>query len=77
MNYVAKFFSSYYEFQDLCSRRTIGNAKEIDGLYYLVKDPIKSRQAQVVSNDVFPSSIEHQIMLWHRRLGHPNFSYLK
>ena len=63
MNCVAKIFPSYYEFQDLCSRRTIGSAKEIDGLYYLVEDPIKSIQAQVASNDVFSFSIEHQIML--------------
>ena len=77
MNCVAKIFPSNYEFQDLCSRRTIGSAKEIDGLYYLVEDPIKSIQAQVASNDVFSFSIEHQIMLWRRRLGHPSFSYLK
>ena len=63
MNGVAKIFPSYYEFQDLCLRRTIGSAKEIDGLYYLAEDPIKSIQAQVASHDAFSSSIEHQIML--------------
>ena len=43
MNCVAKFFPSYCEFQDLCLGKTIGSAKEIDELYYLVEDPIKSR----------------------------------
>ena len=63
MDCVAKFFPSYCEFQDLCSGRTIDSAKEIDGFYYLIEDPIIVRQAQVASNDVFSSSIEHQIML--------------
>ena len=51
MNCVTKFLSSYC--QNLCSRMTIGSAKEIDGLYYFVGDPIKNRQAQVTSNNVF------------------------
>ena len=55
----------------------IGSTKEIGGLYYLVEDPIKSRQAQVARNNVFSSSAEHQIMVWNCRLGHSSFSYLK
>ena len=69
------FFPSYCESQDLFSRRTIGSAKEINGLCYLPVNTIKMRQAQIASNNVFSSSIEHQMILWHNRLGHPSFSY--
>ena len=32
---VAKFFPTWAEFQDLSSGKTIGSAKECEGLYYL------------------------------------------
>ena len=77
MNCVAKFFPFGCEFQNLLSERTIGNAKECDGLYFLEdKQVILNKQAQALSGESVSDFISNQIMLWHNRLSHPNFSYL-
>ena len=73
-NCVAKFFPSYYEFQDLVSGKTIGSAREIKGLYYFDDGAIRVEQVQVAKK--VPSVLD-EIRLWHWRLGHPNFPYLK
>lgn len=70
LNCVTKFLPSLCEFQDLDSGKKIGNAKECAGLYLLwVED--KFRACAVSRNK------ESHVMLWHYRLGHPNFMYLK
>ena len=79
---VTNFFPTYCEFQDLESGRTIGNDKECEGLY-LLKVPINlGKQTQNANSVSVPSSSnsssnKNSIMLWHYRLGHPNFLYLK
>ena len=51
----------------------IGNVKEYEGLYYLeTKGSVKGHA--LVSQCKFVSS---KIMLWHYKLSHPNFQYLK
>ena len=72
-NCVAKFFPSYYEFQDLGSGKTIGNAGEIKGLYYFDDGAIREEQVQVAKK---VSSVSDEIRLWHWCLRHPNFPYL-
>ena len=63
-------------FQILGSGKMIGSAEECDGLYLLqVKDSNKKPKAN--SCVAIPSKSEESIMLWHYRLGHPNFMYLK
>ncbi|RVW98013.1 Retrovirus-related Pol polyprotein from transposon TNT 1-94 [Vitis vinifera] len=50
---VAKFFPSYCEFQDWHLGRTIGGAKECDGLYYLEDHkPVVNKQAQVLRQSI-------------------------
>ena len=73
-NCVAKFFPSYCEFQELGSGKTIGSAREIKGLYYFDNGAIREEQVQVAKKVHFVSD---EIRLWHWRLGHPNYPYLK
>ncbi|URE06181.1 Retrotransposon protein, partial [Musa troglodytarum] len=63
---VAKFFSFHYEFQDLDLGRTIGSAKESEGLYYVGQDFTWNGQAYlIIISDIF--SISSEIILWHYR----------
>ena len=55
----------------------IGSAKEKDGLYYFDDGPDSSRQYQSTCLNSFSVSKDSDIMLWHYRLGHPSFQYLK
>ena len=71
----AHFFECSYVFQDLTSRKTIDNAREHEGQYYFEKEAELNKQAQIVSCESL--SREQEIILWHRRLGHPSFSYLQ
>ena len=72
---LVKFFS-YCEFQDLSSGKTIGNAEEKRGLYYIsmLGHSLESRSHIRSSLSTISDS---KIMLWHQRLGHPSFDYLK
>ncbi|KAG8479954.1 hypothetical protein CXB51_025047 [Gossypium anomalum] len=56
--------------QEQESGKMIGTAKVDDGLYVWNKN--SSQEGMALS-----TSKEDSIMLWHRRLGHPNFMYLK
>ena len=71
------FFSydSHYEFQDQNSRKKIGSAKLIDGLYYF-DGVFSNKRAQGLSS-VSSLSIYKQITFWRLRLVHPSFLYLK
>ena len=55
----------------------IGNAREYGGLYYFDDGNSMFQQQKISNLKVCFSSTDDTIMLWHRRLGHPNFLYLK
>ena len=55
----------------------IGSVRMPDGLYYFDNNFLKGGQAQVASSSVISILVEDEIMVWHNRLGHPCFSYLK
>ena len=84
-NCIAKCFSTHCEFQELYSGRMIRNAKKSVGLYLLDTKTSLERQTQLASCNYVHALISHSnkdsvldpIMLWHFRLGHLSFSYLK
>ena len=69
------FDESWFTFQDLNSRMTIGNSKEWDGLYYLEGSNRRKREANKAL--VSSHSNNEDVLLWHQRLGHPSFDYMK
>lgn len=69
---VANFFFNMCLIQQLPSGRMIGNAELIDGLYVWRDGDSKNKQTTA-----FSVSSNNDVLLWHKRLGHPNFRYLK
>lgn len=75
LNSVAKFFSLCCEFKDLHLRKMIGNAKEKEGLYYLLETSSVKKQALTLGSEYF--STFNKILLWHNNLGQPSVSHLR
>ncbi|CAN1766567.1 Retrovirus-related Pol polyprotein from transposon TNT 1-94 [Linum perenne] len=75
-NCIAVFYPFHCEIQDLSSRRVIGSCKLKDGLYYLDSRDFGAEKCQGLA---CTSSIPAygRIMLYHSRLGHPSFPYLR
>ena len=62
--------------QDLSSKKTIGSAKEHEGLYYFDEIDVLGQSSPTVCNSTsYPKDSE--LLLWHKRMGHPTFQYLK
>lgn len=69
--------SSSCQFQERSSRRTIGSARVHDEPYFFDDENQESRQGLVYDVASVLISSTKEIILWHHRLGHPNFSSLK
>ena len=54
----------------------IDGARMINGLYYF-EDTLPSNKIAQGLSSISSLSVRDQIMVWHCRLGHPSFSYLK
>ena len=77
LDYSVQFLPSHCEFQEVTSGNRIGSAKELGGLYYFEDDNFENKQAFTASCASSSLFRKNEIMLWHFRLGHPNFQYLK
>ncbi|KAK3006499.1 hypothetical protein RJ639_017038 [Escallonia herrerae] len=76
---VVIFWPNFCVFKDIRTRQTIGCGVKRGKLYYLdlvSKSLDKLRQALMV-NDSEGEMRKSKIWLWHRRLGHASFGYLK
>ncbi|KAK8951274.1 hypothetical protein KSP39_PZI003194 [Platanthera zijinensis] len=73
LNCVVLIYSTFCLFQDILSKEIIGRGTRRGGLYYL--DDFSPGKANYMHHQT--SNQERQIWLWHRRLGHPSFSYLR
>ena len=71
LNCCVTFYPSHCVFQDLIMRRTIGSGREERGLYIL------DEGEKMANNTVVSKNKAEDLILWHRRLGHPSFSLLK
>jgi hypothetical protein len=71
LNCVVLIYSHFCLLQDILTKEIIGRGTKRGGLYYV--DDVSTGHVFHVRSD----GRERQIQLWHQRLGHPNFSYLK
>ncbi|KAK3012380.1 hypothetical protein RJ639_012737 [Escallonia herrerae] len=76
---VVIFWTNFCVFKDIRTRQTIGCGVRREKLYYLdlvSKSSDKLHQALMV-NDSEGEMRKSKTWLWHRRLGHASFGYLK
>jgi hypothetical protein len=79
-NCQTNFFRTHCVFQDLNSGKMIGSAKESGGLYYFdigSESQSPSKPISINFESFFALNNDDNVMLWHLRLGHPSFRYLK
>ena len=73
LNCVVVMYSTFYLLQNILTKEIIGRGTKREGLYYV--DDFSSGRANHMHHTV--SNKKRHIWLWHHRLGHPSFGYLK
>jgi transposase InsO family protein len=73
LNCVAHIFPNYCVFHDLLTKEIVGHGTKRSGLYYL--DNLET--GKLYSTRGYEEGKREEIILWHRRLGHPSFGYLE
>ena len=73
LDYVVLMFPTFYLLQDIQTWAMIGRGTKRRGLYYM--DDVSASRVNHVSSG--HNNKNKTIWLWHRRLGHASFGYLK
>ena len=73
LNCVVLIYLTFYLLQDILTKEIIGHGTKKGELYYM--DDLSVGQAHHVHH--YSNIKEQQIWLWHRRLGHLSFGYIK
>ena len=72
LNCSLTFFPSHCVIQDQATGKMIGHAKEQGGLYFL-----EAMGGNGTISSMACSLKESDILIWHKRLGHPSFSTMQ
>lgn len=73
MNCVSLMYPTFYIFQDILTKEIIGHGTKKERLYYM--NDFSSCRVNNVCHSF--NAKEKPIWLWHYRLGHPLFGYMK
>jgi len=71
LNCVVLMFPTFCLLQDILTKEIIGRGTERGGLYYV--DEVAHKGYAMLAHE----TIIRKLWLWHRRLSHPSFGYLK
>ncbi|XP_022030400.1 uncharacterized protein LOC110931309 [Helianthus annuus] len=71
LNCVVLMYPTFCILQDIRTKEIIGRGTERGGLYYV--DEVTHKGHAMLAH----GTADRQLWLWHRRLGHPSFGYLK
>jgi len=64
-------FFTFCLLQDILTKDIIGRSTERGGIFYV--DKVAHKGHAMLAHE----TVTRQLWLWHRRLGHPSFGYLK
>ena len=71
LNCVVLMFPTFCFLLDMLTKEIIVHGTERGGLYYI--DEVAQKGHAMLTHEM----VTRQLWLWHRRLGHPSFGYLK
>jgi len=72
---IVIFWPNLYVFKDIQTQKTIGYGTRRGKLYYLELTSASSHQ--LAQAFLANKSADSEVWLWHKRLGHSSFGYLK